>query len=41
MGNDMPEISEMLTSLLTGKQPEPKDKKPVPAARQTKKRKDQ
>ncbi|KAH8327224.1 hypothetical protein KR074_007522 [Drosophila pseudoananassae] len=41
MGNDMPEISEMLTSLLTGKQPEPKEKKPVPAARQTKKRKDQ
>ncbi|KAH8314513.1 hypothetical protein KR059_010971 [Drosophila kikkawai] len=41
MGNDMPEISEMLTSLLTGKQPEPKEKKPAPAARQTKKRKEQ
>ncbi|XP_017049779.1 ER membrane protein complex subunit 7 homolog [Drosophila ficusphila] len=40
MGNDMPEISEMLTSLLTGKQPEPKEKKPAPAARQTKKRKE-
>ncbi|BFG04853.1 ER membrane protein complex subunit 7 homolog [Drosophila madeirensis] len=41
MTNDMPEISEMLTSLLTGKQPEPKEKKPLPASRQTKKRKDQ
>ncbi|XP_052842951.1 ER membrane protein complex subunit 7 homolog [Drosophila gunungcola] len=41
MGNDMPEISEMLTSLLTGKQPEPKEKKPAPVARQTKKRKEQ
>ncbi|EDW92001.1 ER membrane protein complex subunit 7 homolog [Drosophila yakuba] len=41
MGNDMPEISEMLTSLLTGKQPEPKEKKPAPAVRQAKKRKDQ
>nr|XP_016928855.1 ER membrane protein complex subunit 7 homolog [Drosophila suzukii] len=40
MGNDMPEISEMLTSLLTGKQPEPKEKKPAPAVRQTKKRKE-
>ncbi|XP_017146511.1 ER membrane protein complex subunit 7 homolog [Drosophila miranda] len=41
MTNDMPEISEMLTSFLTGKQPEPKEKKPLPASRQTKKRKDQ
>lgn len=41
MGNDMPEISEMLTSLLTGKQPESKEKKPAPATRQTKKRKEQ
>ncbi|XP_043645684.1 ER membrane protein complex subunit 7 homolog [Drosophila teissieri] len=41
MGNDMPEISEMLTSLLTGKQPESKEKKPAPAVRQAKKRKDQ
>ncbi|ALC41305.1 CG8397 [Drosophila busckii] len=37
MGNDMPEISEMLTSFLSGKQPE-KEKKPVTASKQTKKR---
>ncbi|KAH8410998.1 hypothetical protein KR222_005650 [Zaprionus bogoriensis] len=36
MTNDMPEISEMLTSFLAGKQPEPK--KPVTASKQTKKR---
>ncbi|KAH8396977.1 hypothetical protein KR215_007086 [Drosophila sulfurigaster] len=38
MTNDMPEISEMITSLLSGKQPEPKEKKPVAASKQTKKR---
>ncbi|KAH8371326.1 hypothetical protein KR093_006904 [Drosophila rubida] len=38
MTNDMPEISEMLTSFLAGKQPEPKEKKPVAASKQTKKR---
>ncbi|KAH8261531.1 hypothetical protein KR044_010633 [Drosophila immigrans] len=37
MTNDMPEISEMLTSFLAGKQPE-KEKKPVAASKQTKKR---
>ncbi|KAH8401682.1 hypothetical protein KR009_007368 [Drosophila setifemur] len=40
MGSDMPEISEMLMSYLSGKQPEPKEKKPAPATRQTKKRKE-
>ncbi|XP_030558093.1 ER membrane protein complex subunit 7 homolog [Drosophila novamexicana] len=38
MTNDMPEISEMLTSFLAGKQPEPKEKKPIAASKQTKKR---
>lgn len=40
MNNDMPEISEMITSLFTGnppKQPE-KEKKPSSSAKQTKKR---
>ncbi|XP_030382550.1 ER membrane protein complex subunit 7 homolog [Scaptodrosophila lebanonensis] len=40
MTNDMPEISEMLTSFLSGKQPE-KEKKPVMANKQTKKRSQQ
>lgn len=38
MTNDMPEISEMLTSFLAGKQPEKLEKKPVTTSKQTKKR---
>ncbi|EDW74388.1 uncharacterized protein Dwil_GK21889 [Drosophila willistoni] len=39
MTNDLPEISDMLTSFLTGKQPEPKEsKKPVTANKQTNKK---
>lgn len=38
MTNDMPEISEMLTSFLAGKQPEKPEKKPVTTSKQTKKR---